>query len=162
MTDIRGYLDELAGRLAADGCTVSTEAWGSDAVLVGHRGDFRLQWFATKLHLFTVAAPADVVTRTGIEAFTSAAWERMRGRTSLLGLQTGVAVLPTLVATRVEPEAAAWAGAQQHHRFATFARPVVVDTTARTISAFTGTVTIGSIYSRHILDKMHAYFPGVL
>lgn len=162
MTKVSGYLDGLAGRLAADGCAVSTERWGAHDVLIGHRSDFRMAWLATNLHLFTVAAPAGAISRADIEDFTDVAWQHMLARKGQLrGLQTGVAVLPTLVGTQVAPDAAAWAGAEQRLRFATFARPVVVDTTARTIAAFTGRVTLGGIYNSHLIAKLHTYFPGV-
>lgn len=162
MSEVRGYLDALASRLAADGCVISSERWGAHEVLIGHRSDFRVEWFATNLNLFTVAAPAGVIALPDIEAFTNAAWETMLARKGMLrGLQTGVAVLPALVGTQVLPEAAAWAGAQQRTRFASFARPVVVDTTARTISAFTGRVTVGGVYNSHLIGKLQTYFPGV-
>lgn len=162
MTGVRGYLDGLADRLATDGCAVSTERWGAHDVLIGHRSDFRVQWFATNLHLFTVAAPAGVVTQQDLEAFTSTVWDAMLARKGQLrGLQTGLAVFPTLVGTRVDPDAAIWASAEQRLRFATFARPVVVDTTARDISAFTGRVALGGIYNSHLIGKLQTYFPGV-
>lgn len=162
MTAVTEYLHGLAGRLTADGCWVRTERWGAQDVLLGHRSDFRWEWFATNLHLFTVATAAEEVTQQDIAAFTDHAWDHMLARKGQLrGLQTAVAVLPCLVGTRVAPDAAAWAAAQQRLRFATFARPVVVDTTARSIAAFTGRVTVGGSYNTHLIDKLRSYFPGV-
>lgn len=117
---------------------------------------------ATHLHLFTVAAPAGDIAPEDVEHFTSTAWEQMLARRGQLrGLQTGLAILPTLVGRQVTPAAAAWAAAEQRTRFASFARPVVVDTTARSISAFTGRVTVGGIYNSHLIGKLRTYFPGV-
>lgn len=162
MADVGEYLNGLAERLAADGCTVSTQRWGQHDVVIGYRSDFRWTWMATKLHLFTVAAPAAVVTRADIGAFTMSVWDQMIARQGALrGLQTGVAVLPALVGTQVTPDAAGWAAAEQRQRFASFARPVTVDTSAHAISAFTGRVTLGGVYNSHLIGKLQTYFPGV-
>lgn len=79
----------------------------------------------------------------------------------LRGLQTGVAVFPTVVGTSVEPAAARWAAEKQRLKFATFARPVVVDATTGQASAFTGSVAVGGIYNGHIKSRLATCFPGV-
>lgn len=162
MADVQTYLDGLADRLASDGCAVTSERWGTHDVLIGHRSDFRIQWIATNLHLLTIAAPAEVITLPDIENFTRAAWDQALARKGQMrGLQTGLALFPTLVGTQVTPDAAAWAAAEQRKRFAAFARPVVVDATGPQVNAFTGRVTFGGIYNSHLIGKLRAYFPGV-
>lgn len=131
-------------------------------MLVGHRSDFKVRWMATQLHLLTVAVPEEVVTAGHVQAFTASAWDQMVARKGQLrGLQTGVAVFPTVVGTTVEPEAARWAAEKQRVKFATFARPVVVDATTGQVSAFTGNAGMGGIYNGHLKDRLRTYFPGV-
>ncbi|AVT34281.1 levansucrase [Plantactinospora sp. BC1] len=158
---VRTYLDATAERLRADGCVVTTEDWAGVPVLVGYRADFKVQWMATKLHLFTIAAPAPVVTASAIEQFTTSALDNVVARKGQLrGLQSGVAVFPTLVSTQVEPEAVAWAQHGQRVRFAAMARPVVVDAGTGTAACFRGNSALGRLYSAHFRRKLAAYFPG--
>ncbi|MFY1670248.1 levansucrase [Plantactinospora sp. WMMB334] len=157
---VRAYLDATAQRLQVDGCEVRTEDWNGLPVLVGYRADFRLQWMATKLHLFTVAAPAPSVTANAIEEFTASALDYVVARKGQLrGMQSGVAVLPALVSTQVEPEAATWAQRGQMVRFAAMARPVVVDAGTGAVACFRGHAALGLLYSAHFRRKLAAYFP---
>ncbi|MFY1691764.1 levansucrase [Plantactinospora sp. WMMB782] len=158
---VRAYLDGTARRLQADGCEVRTEDWNGLPVLVGYRADFRMQWMATKLHLFTLAAPAPLVTAGAIQDFTSSALDYVVARKGQLrGMQSGVAVFPALVGTNVEPEAAAWAQRGQSVRFAAMARPVVVDAGTGTAACFRGYAALGLFYSAHFRRKLAAYFPA--
>jgi hypothetical protein len=43
--------------------------------------------------------------------------------------------------------------------FACLGRPVVVDTTRRTVSCFRGNSALGRLYSGHLRRKLDAYFP---
>jgi hypothetical protein len=154
------YLDALAARLAADGCEVSTEDWGGMPVLVGYRSEFRLRWFATKLHLFVVAAAVPEVTPDAIEGFTTTGMDYALARKgSMRGLQSGVAVLPALVGPSIDPAAVQWAKRKQRNRFACMARPVVVDPTTATPSYYKGRTMVGAIYQGYLLRKLRTYFP---
>ncbi|MFC0534122.1 levansucrase [Phytohabitans kaempferiae] len=157
---VRSYIDATAERLKVDGCEVTTEDWQGTPVLVGHRADFRLRWMATRLHLLTVVAPASAVALSDIEAFTNTALDYALARKGQFrGLQVGVAVLPALVSTYVDPAALAWAGSKQVVRFGSVARPVGVDTTAGTASYFRGTAMLGAVFAGHLRGKLDAYFP---
>ncbi|MDG4786583.1 levansucrase [Micromonospora sp. WMMD1102] len=158
---VRAYLDGTAQRLQADGCEVRTEDWNGLPVLVGYRADFRLQWMATKLHLFTLAAPAPLVTARAIEEFTISALDYVVARKGQLrGMQSGVAVFPALVGSQVEPAAVDWAQRRQVVRFAAMARPVVVDAGTGTAACFRGFAALGLFYSAHFRRKLAAYFPS--
>lgn len=157
---VQAYLTATGERLRADGCEVKIEDWGGTPVLVGYRGDFRMRWMATKLHLFTIAAPATRVTADALEAFSTSAMDYVLARKGQLrGFQNGVAVLPALVGTEVEPTAAAWAQEKQRLRFAALARPVAVDARTGTATAFRGNPSLGFIYAAHLRSKLNAYFP---
>lgn len=158
---VKAYIEATAARLTADGCDVHTEDWHGTAVLVGHRSDFRVQWMATKLHLLTIVAPASDVTPDDLESFTNAAFEYAEARKGQMrGLQSGVAVFPSLVGTHVDPAAMAWAQKKQLARFASMARPVVVDVTAGTVGCFRRTAALGFVYSGHLRRKLDLYFPA--
>ncbi|WP_341717232.1 levansucrase [Micromonospora sp. FIMYZ51] len=158
---VQEYITATAVRLAADGCDVQTENWHGTAVLIGYRSDFRVQWMATKLHLFTIVAPATDVTRTDAESFTTMAFEYAEARKGQWrGFQSGVAVLPALVGTRVDPAATAWVQQKQLLHFASMARPVVVDVTAGTVGCYRRTPALGFVYAAHLRRKLDTYFPA--
>jgi predicted deacetylase len=154
------YIDALATRLATDGCTVTTESWNGVPVLVGHRADFRLRWMATKLHQLTIVAPTGTVSAGTIEQFTEEAFTYAVARKGQMrGLQSGIAIFPTLVGTAVDPAAAAWARQQQRLRFACMARPVTVDVSTGEVAAFRGRAALGALYAGHLRTKIDTYFP---
>lgn len=153
------YLAGLSRRLQADRCTVTQEQWQTPVTL-GYRNDFRLRWMAVKLHLFVPATIVPVVDRATIEGFTGVAWEQMVARKgSLRGLQTGVGVLPVVIGSRVEPDAAAWAEEKQRVKWATFARPVVVDATTGRSWCFRGRAAVGALFNGHLRRKLALYVP---
>lgn len=158
---VQAYIDATGRRLQADGCEVTTEDWGGVPVLVGYRADFKLRWMATKLHLFTIAAPASMITCDAVEAFTTSALDYALDRKGQLrGMQSGVAVFPALVGTQIEPQALTWAQQKQRVRFAALARPVVVDASTGAAACFRGTAALGFVYSAHLRRKLDVYFPA--
>lgn len=94
-----GYLSGLEQRLRADDCHVEHPALRRGTALVGRRSDFRVSWFLTKLHLFTVAVPLPHVTLAAIQDFTQVAVQHAKDEKGGLprGFQTGVAVFPVMV-----------------------------------------------------------------
>ncbi|MEU8487230.1 levansucrase [Streptomyces sp. NPDC048641] len=158
----RNYLASVEGRLQADGCATRWEDWSGVPVLIGRRADFRMSWMATNLHLFTVAAAVPEITAQSVDTFTSQVLTYAKKNKGGLpvGLQTGVAAFPVLVSERVDPAAMAWAEQQQRNRFASFARPVVVDSAQRYVGFYRGKPAIGRVYASHLIDKGNRYFHG--
>lgn len=158
------YLSALAERLAADGCAPRWEQWPGGRVLVGRRADFRIQWAATRLHLFTIAAAVPEIGTATIEGFTRSAQQYAKEHKGGLprGFQTGIALFPCLVSEKVDPAAQAWAEAMQQMQFAVMARPVVVDATRGVISAFRRSAFLGWIYAPYLRRKLTLYFDGAL
>ncbi len=157
---VAGYVDAVADRLRGDGCEVHTENWAGVPVVVGYRADFRMRWMATRLHLFTLVAPATGITVAAIEGFTKSATDyAIARRGSSRGFQSGVALLPCLVSAHVDREAMDWARHGQRLRFACMARPVAVDVTRGEAACFRGTAGLGWVYSGHLRRKLDAYFP---
>ncbi|CAJ61114.1 MULTISPECIES: hypothetical protein [Frankia] len=160
----REYLASVEARLAADACGPRWEDWAGTPVLVGRRADFRLQWAATRLHLFTIAAAVPEITVATIDTFTAQALDYAKANKGGLpvGLQTGVAVFPLLVSDRVDPAAAAWAADRQRVRFACMARPVVADAAQRRVGFYRGRPAIGRLYASYLITRGERYFgsPG--
>jgi hypothetical protein len=152
------YLQGLARRLTADGCTVTQETLGERPILIGYQA----QWKAlTRMHVFVVAAEAGFVDEAALREFTDAvvtmAAER-KGRWR--GLQSGVIALPVLVGTGVDAEAAAIT--QKSYRlnmggFAMLAQPAVVDVTAHEVHTFRGTRLWGYAFNSLIRQKYETY-----
>lgn len=158
--DVNAYIDGVATRLATDGCETRTEDWTNVPVLVGYRSDFRLWWFATKLHLFTIVMPMPYVTAGALETLTNNAINYALARKGeMRGFQSGVAVFPAAVSTHIDPAATAWAEQKQQLRFACMARPVTVDVSRGVVGAFRGTSAMGLVYSGHLRRKLALYFP---
>jgi len=155
------YLQELEARLRADGCEIARETTPTTSLLIGQRSDFRIQWAATKLHLFTIAAIVPEVTVPILEQFTdfamTTAVERKKGLPR--GLQTGVAVFPALISENVDQAAFQRASHWQKIKFACMARPTVVDTSARAVGAHRGTPIAGLLYAPYLRKKNEQYFP---
>ncbi len=158
---VRAYIDATGRRLQGDGCELATEDWGGVPLFVGYRADFKLRWMATKLHLFTIVAPAMMITGSAVETFTNSALDYVLDRKGQLrGMQSGVAVFPALIGTQIEPQALTWAQQKQRVRFAAVARPVVVDSSTGTAASFRGNAALGFVYSAHLRRKLDAYFPA--
>lgn len=155
------YLSGLEQRLRADECHVDHPALRGSTALVGRRSDFKVSWFLTKLHLFTVAVPLPDVTLAAIQDFTQVAVQYAKEAKGGLprGFQTGVAVFPVMVGERVDPAAAAWAAEKQRLEFACFTRPVVVDATTGQAHAFRGKARLGGVYNRHLIGRLATYAP---
>jgi hypothetical protein len=131
-------------------------------VLIGRRSDFRLGWAATRLHVFTLAAAVPEITVPVIATFTQHARRYAKAHKGGLprGFQTGLAVFPALISTRVDPQAVAWAEEKQRTQFACFVRPVVVDVIREYVGVYRGSPVIGRTYASHLLQKSDYYFSG--
>jgi len=154
------YMRELGERLQADGCDPQ---WDTSAApfLIGRRADFKVQWMATRMHLFTIAAVVPEAALAGLEQFTdfalNTAIDRKKGLAR--GLQTGLAVFPVLISDRVDPEALRRAAVWQKVRFACMGRPTVVDTANRLVGTYRRIPVVGAMYGPYLRRKSEQYFP---
>lgn len=144
------YVNAIAGRLQADGVELSTADVGGLRCMIGYRSQFKVQWMATKLHLFTVVAPTELrITAEGLEGFSNAALDfAINWKGGLMGLQVGVAAIPIMVSPNVDASAASYALSTLVRRFSAFAWPAVIDTSLGQSYSHEGAVMIGGIYSK--------------
>jgi hypothetical protein len=155
------YVSAVEGRLATAGVQIGHVPIGGLDTLIGYRSQFKLQWMATKLHLFTVVGTTDAtVNGDGLRGFSMQALdfaEREKG--GLKGLQVGVAAIPILVSEHVTRDAVRVARNDIIKRFSAFAWPVVVDLTARKAYSHEGRVLVGGFYASWMRSQIALALP---
>jgi hypothetical protein len=156
MVDADGYLKGLEERLVADGCQVSHEGLG----LVGYKAQMRL---AMRVHVFLVAAKAGALDENVLSEFAAATVNlAVERKGQWRGLQSGVIVLPVLVAESAND--AAVAITRRPHRlnlggFAVMAQPALVDLSAGKAHIFRGVRIWGYAFNALIKKKLVRYLP---
>jgi hypothetical protein len=126
---------------------------GGREALVGRRADFRLKWFATRLHTFVLVfalGPESGPPEATVAAAQQYAKDHKRGLPP--GLQTAVAAVPVFLSTGPRPDLRKWFGAEPRHRFAVLRFPVLAELDSATVTCFRGRMTIGSAYASHLLS----------
>lgn len=154
------YLRTAAGLLEADGSRVSRVQLPGGAALVGYRSKFKLAWAATKLHLFTVLYPTDLASPMQLDALSQDALDYAKAtKGALRGLQSGVAIIPVLVARSVSDQARAAALARPEKKFAAFVLPAVVDLTTGQTFSYSGRFVWGGVYAKWMRARVAATVP---
>jgi hypothetical protein len=155
------YVTAVETRLVAGGVQIGHVPIGGLDTLIGYRSQFKMQWMATKLHLFTVVGTTPLtVNADGLRGFSMQALdfaEREKG--GMKGLQVGVAAIPILVSEHVTRDAVTLATNDIIKRFSAFAWPVVVDLTARKAYSHQGRVMIGGIYANWMRGQIELALP---
>jgi hypothetical protein len=155
-------LEAVRARLATDGCTVTAEHLGSTPVTVGYKAQFKA---LTKMHIFTVAAAVERVDETAVRSFTDAVTQLARNRKGQWrGAQSGVLVLPILIASVVDPSAIVLTAKPYRLHldgFAVMANPAIVDATSGAVHTFRGRRIWGYVYNGMIKKKLALYLPAV-
>jgi hypothetical protein len=159
--DCQGYADAVGDNLKTAGYSVSTTEVDGRRALFGYRSDLRLRWMGTKLHTFVVVgADGGELTAAGLEQFSHRALDHgVRIRGQLRGLQTGVGVIPIMVADRVMPPAASMAAGKLVRRWAAFAWPVAVDLESGQRFWHRGRVVVGGIYAGWMRGQIEVVLP---
>jgi hypothetical protein len=156
MTDADQYLKSIEERLVGDGCKVEHDKLG----LIGYKSQMRA---LVRGHVFLIAAKAGAVDQNVLADFSSEAVTlAVQRKGQWGGFQSGVIVLPVLVADSAD--AAAVAVTQRPHRlnlggFAVIAQPAVVDLAAGKSHTFHGTRIWGFVFNGLIKSKQSLYLP---
>lgn len=142
-------------QMLADGNDVSLVQLRSGPAVVGYKSKFRWRWLATKVHLFTVVVGVPQATNEVLAALTSQALEYAKTtKGKLRGLQTGVAVIPVVVATDVTPEARSTVESRPEKGFAAFVLPAIVDAQAEQTYSYHGRVIWGGMYASWMKERL--------
>ncbi|WP_405856399.1 hypothetical protein OG361_23155 [Streptomyces sp. NBC_00090] len=157
------YLTALQERLTADGCTVTSPQWNDHRVVIGCRADRKLRWAGTKVELFVFAAAVPEVDVAILGEFSVWSMGYAKSlRAGIPGARNAAMVLPALVSSRVQPEAARWA-AQDARILGTtlIGRPLTVETAPAAVrtTMYRGGVALGGMFTGHVLAKAALYFP---
>jgi hypothetical protein len=143
--------------MLADGNVVSSVQLECGPALVGYQSRFQWKWVATKLHLFTVVVAVPVATSENLAAVTAQATDyAKRTKGKLRGFQTGVAVLPALVADEVLPEARMAAEARPKTGWAVFVLPAIADLNAQEMYSYRGRLVWGGVYASWLRERLGA------
>lgn len=157
MIDANDYLKGLEARLTADGCQVTHEKRG----LVGYKAQMHL---LMRAHVFLVAATADTVDADSLTKFSTEAVNLAVSRKGQWrGAQSGVIVLPVIVAGRADPGAVAMTKRPFRLNlsgFAVMAQPAVVDLAAGRSHIFRGVRIWGYAFNSLIKKKLVRYLPA--
>jgi hypothetical protein len=161
MMNAEEYLQGAAGRLQEDGNQVSRVQLPGGTALVGYQSKFRLSWAATKLHLFTVLYPTGVATDASLAALSRDAMNYAKAtRGALRGFQTGVAVIPALVADTVTEQARTAATARPKKEFAAILLPAIVDLSSGQTFSYQGRIVWGVLYASWLRARLSATLPA--
>ncbi len=158
------WIEQAEARLRAAGYRDSKVPWPhGGAVSVLRRKDFRVEWLLTQLHTFVVLAPAAHAVPGELTAFTHAALNYAKQAKGGLpiGMQTGVAVLPVLVAGSADSDAQDEARQRPQKDFGAFRLPVLVDLGADRALTYSGPMAWGLAYRDFLGDQQRAVIGGV-
>jgi hypothetical protein len=151
------YVEAAAARMDADGSEVSRIQLPVGPAVVGYRAQFKLKWFATKLHAFTVVVPVPAAT---LDVLTDATQQSLdyakQTKGKLRGFQTGVAALPVLVSSEVSPDARATVESRPSKKFAAQTLPAIVDLSSGQIHRYEGRLVWGGIYDAWLRARLDA------
>jgi hypothetical protein len=160
MTAANKYLSSMEERLTADGCVLTRESIGPISVLVGYKAQMRA---LSRMHIFVVVAKVDRVGETDLREFVDAALNLAIGRKGQrLGMQSGLIVLPVLLAQTVDVDVVDLT--RRAYRlnmagFAALAQPAIVELAAGKIWTFRGTRIWGYAFNSLIRQKYSRYLP---
>jgi hypothetical protein len=154
------YVRGAVEKMRADGSAVSEVVLGHHAASVGYQSKFRLRWAATKLHLFTVLVPVTVATESDMRMLISESLNYAKAtKGKLRGFQSGVAVIPVLVASTVEPQARTVAESPPDRRWSAFTRPTIIDVATSQTYTYTGRQMWGGFYNAWIRARLAVVSP---
>lgn len=152
-------LETVRRRLVADGCAVTAETLGGTIpVTVGYKSQFKA---LSRLHVFVVVAAFGHVDEPVVRQFTEDATNLAKVRKGQWrGVQSGVMVLPVLIASEVDPSAVALLRRPyrlQLGGFAASAHPAVVDARSATVYTFRGRRLWGFAFNGLVKKKIATY-----
>ncbi len=151
------YTAEAARRMTTDGSVVSQVQLATGPAVVGYQSKFRLRWFATKLHVFTVVVAVPTVTAETLAQVSQQAVDYAKQtKGKLRGLQTGVAALPVLVTTEVAPDGRDAAETRPPKAWAAFVLPEIVDLSSGQVHRYHGRLVWGGLYAAWLRERLDA------
>ena len=156
------YLQAVKQQLAANGSDVYETDLPSMHVVVGHISQFKWKWFATKLHLLTIAM---YIPELNVSSYAAAVNEASTyahtQKSKFHGLQVGLAVNVIIATQAVDTETIALASSKPPKEFAKLTTPAVVDLLQATTHTYTGKIVWGAAYTSWLRLQLAAALPHI-
>lgn len=155
------FLEAVQQKLSADGAQVTSVQLPSTQAVIGYTSQFRWKWFATKLHLFTVAVyvpdlNAAVYTQLVKEATDYA----YANRSKFHGLQVGLATNVIIATRAVDTETTTIASNRPPKGFAKLTSTAVVNLVTAETHTYNGKIVWGSAYTSWLRERLAAALPA--
>lgn len=120
--------------------------------VIARRSDFKVKWFATRLHTFLIATSfVSTPAADELDVFLRGSREHAVANKGGLprGLQTGTAAIAAALVPEVPPGLSEWARRSHARRFAAITFPVLADLSTGSL-VHPERMVVGGIYRRHL------------
>lgn len=156
------YLVAVKQQLAAAGHEVFEIDLPDTHAVVGHISQFKWRWFATKLHLLTIAL---YIPELNVSSYAAAVHEASTyantQKSKFHGLQVGLAINVIIATQAVDTETITLASNRPPKEFAKLTTLAVVDLLQANTYTYTGKVVWGGIYTAWLRQKLAAALPHI-
>ncbi|MBX7268201.1 hypothetical protein KIF24_20665 [Micromonospora sp. Llam7] len=152
----------IEGRLIADGCEVVKEELCGDTVTFGYTPEYR--WLS-RIHVLAAVVNRQAVAEVDVRNFTLEVLGVADGMGWRNGLQSGVLVMPLMVASVIGDEIPAMMSRPFRlgiAGFAALAQPAVIDAKTGQVYTYRGRRVMGYIFSKLISDKVQLYLAELI
>jgi hypothetical protein len=156
-------MQHIASSAASAGMEVShVEVLGRPTV-VARTSQFRMKWFATRLHTFLFGAGFNRTSAQELDAFMDEASRYATDNKGGLprGLQTGTAAIVTAITELGDSTLDEWALKPHGRRFAAMTFPVLADVTRRTVVR-PQRMFIGAVYTSYLQQVVDDHVTSAL
>jgi hypothetical protein len=156
------YLQAVKQQLTAGGNDVYEIDLPSGHAVVGHISQFKWKWFATKLHLLTIAL---YIPELNIGTYAAAVKEATSyassQKSTFHGFLVGLAVNVIIATQAIDTETISLASSRPPKEFAKLTTPAVVDLLQAKTYTYSGKVVWGGIYTAWLRQKLAAALPHI-
>jgi hypothetical protein len=145
-------IEVLGTRLTSAGYKTGQATIAGCDALVARRSNFRLKWWATRLHSFVVPFVTPELDEQLAEELTAAAQQHAIEHKGGLprGLQTGTATVVVFLSKAERPVVRSWFARQPEHRNAALRFPVLAELATGALTYFEGRMPLGWVYAEHL------------
>ncbi|ROO60933.1 hypothetical protein EDC02_2852 [Micromonospora sp. Llam0] len=148
-------------RLLADGCEVLKEEVDDETITLGYKSEWR--WLC-RVHVLVATVDRAVATEEDVRGFTLEVLTVADSMNLRNGLQSGVLVMPILVAPVIGEEIPGMMSRSFRlgtSGFAAMAQPAVVDAGSGRVYTFRGRRLLGAAFVKLIHEKIETYLAAL-
>ena len=162
--DLGTYLQLVHDRFLQDGFQLRQDTVADVDITAATMQEFKLSWFATKMHFFGIYGVLGEVTKASAERFSAEAFNfAHRNYTGIgRGLQSGFASISALITTNATQEAKDWVAHFSKKHFASVEIPVLVDLSTLELVYYRKKPIWGRIYYGRFHEFIERYYRPTL